>query len=135
MCPEELQKGDIIEVRLSQYDGIHPKGGFSDRRKYFVVLGICNGYAMLGGIVVNSTINSKLSWRITDFQIAISAAEYPFLEHDSYFDCSKLIKPRFATLTNAEMKGKASAAHFAEIINKVRNNPTIPRIELQMFSI
>lgn len=135
MSPEELKTGDVISIELSLYDGVHPKNGFQSRRKYFVVLGICNGYALLGGIVINSNINTNLSKRVQDNHIRVLASEYPFLKHDSFFDCSTLIKPRFSRLESAEMLGKVTESHLSLILTRIKRNPAIPRMELQMFGI
>lgn len=105
MIAETLKRGDVICANLSRYDGIYPKDGYLTRRKYFIVLGVCKGFALLGGIVFNTNVNQGLTAAIQACHIPVSCSKYAFLDHDSYFDCSRLVKPRFSTISSSQLLG------------------------------
>lgn len=132
---EELRQGHVISVSLGTYDGIHPKDGYMQRRKYFVVLGVCKGYALLGGIVFNSAVNPQLPEALRACHIPVSCSKYTFLDHDSYFDCSKLIKPRFATIASAQLIGQIDAPDCRLIIETLHSSPRVRAAELQIFNL
>lgn len=106
-----------------------------ERRKYFIVLGICKGYALLGGIVFNTSVNRRLSEALQSCHIPVSCHKYDFLDHDSYFDCSKLIKPRFNSMSTASLIGKIDESDFEIIVDALRKSPRVRRIELDMFGL
>lgn len=135
MNAQDLNRGDVVSVCLGIYDGIHPKDGFVNRRKYFVVLGICKGYALLGGIVFNTSVNRHLTKELQSCHIPVSCRKYPFLEHDSFFDCSKLIKPRFSTMETAQLIGAIDDSDFTNIVATLRTCSRVRKIELEMFGL
>lgn len=135
MVAEDLCKGDVVRASLGRYDGIHPKDGYMERRKYFVVLGICRGYMLLGGIVFNTSVNRKLTPAVQSCHIPVSRDKYSFLDHDSFFDCSTLVKPRFSSITSAQKIGHIDDSDCAIIIAALRKSPRVRRVELEMFGI
>lgn len=132
---ENVRIGDVISISLGIYDGIHPKDGYPERRKFFIVLGICNGYMLLGGVVINSVINMRLPKVIRLYHIPIESEKYPFLKYDSYVDCSTLIKPRFSRLKSAFLLGRRDDADMSEILSRIRTSPGIAPIDLDLFGL
>lgn len=135
MIAANLSCGDVVYVRLDRNDGIIPKDGDTYRSKYLVVLGINNGYALLGGVVINSNINPHLSQEIKDYHYRISQHEHPFLAYDSFVNCSQLIKTPISKLTHAQIVGRIVENELKVILGAVRECPRIRRAELRMFDI
>lgn len=130
-----LSCGDVVYVRLDRNDGITPKEGYADRNKYLVVLGINDGYALLGGVVINSGINPRLPQEIKDYHYRICRNEHPFLAYDSFVNCSQLIKAPVTKLADAQIVGRIVDNELKVILGAVRECPRIRKIELRLFGI
>ena len=69
---EEMNVGDVYEVRLGQDNGITPQGDYETRRKFFIVLGFDDEGNVYGGVVVNSRLNSRLPLQVRDYHLPIA---------------------------------------------------------------
>ena len=63
------------------------------KKKYFFVLGESEGQISLASFYVNSDINLNIHNNpvLVKFNIELLPADYPFLHHKSYLDCTKMI--------------------------------------------
>jgi hypothetical protein len=59
----DFSVGTILYMSLDVNDGIIPKDGFFDRKKYFVVIGFTPEGNAIGALLVNSNINPHVSIR------------------------------------------------------------------------
>lgn len=88
---DNIKIGDVHMLVLDKSNGITPKDGKETRNKFFIVLGFDKDGNVIGGLVINSHINYKLPSSVTDYQLPISVKQCPFLEHNSFVNCSRLI--------------------------------------------
>ncbi len=127
--------GDVWRILLYPENGITPKAGDSSRNKYLVILGIDDDGNVYGGVVINSRINDRIPIAIQDLQMPIRKSVYPFLDHDSFVDCSKLMVVRAETFAKWEFKGVISQDDVALISGTLRESPLVAAAELARFSI
>ena len=74
-----ISVGSIFKMELTRAEGVLPKNqGEVSRLKYFVVVGIDDERVAVASLVINSEINSRLFWRIADYQYMIASSEYDF---------------------------------------------------------
>lgn len=91
LTQDNIKIGNVYLLNLNENNGITPKDGDSTRNKFFIVLGFDNDGNVIGGLVINSKINNKLPSTITDYQLPITVEQCPFLNHNSFINCSKII--------------------------------------------
>ena len=86
-----LSVGDIHYLPLSKEEQITAKDGKDFRNKYLIILGFDASGNAIGGVVVNSKVNPNLPSTITDYLMPVTQAQFPFLSHNSFINCSHLI--------------------------------------------
>lgn len=133
---DSLKVGNVYLLNLDEINGITPKDGNATRNKFFIVLGFDNKGNVIGGLVINSNINHKLPSTITDYQLPITVGQCPFLKHNSFVNCSKIIVSNKTKFTKESYRGEISDPELMGlIINTVKESPTISRQQLNTFGI
>ena len=82
--------GDVHILPLGKEEGITPKGGELTRKKFFIILGFDEAGDIIGGIVINSNVNTNLPSSVTDYLMPVTVQQMPFLKHSSFINCSRL---------------------------------------------
>jgi hypothetical protein len=91
----DFSVGTILYMSLDVSDGITPKDGFFDRKKYFVVIGITPEGNAVGALLINSNINPHVIYteELICCQYPVKQSDYPaILEYNSYIDCSEIFE-------------------------------------------
>lgn len=136
LTQNSINIGDVHLLNLDQNNGITPKSGDTTRNKFFIVLGFDNEGNVIGGLVINSKINYKLPPSVTDYQLPVSVEQFPFLEHNSFINCSKIIVAKRSKFNKTTYRGEISDTEMMElIINTVRESPTVNKMQLKEFGI
>ena len=136
LTQNSINIGDVHLLNLDQNNGITPKSGDTTRNKFFIVLGFDNDGNVIGGLVINSKINYKLPPSVTDYQLPVSVEQFPFLEHNSFINCSKIIVAKRSKFNKTTYRGEISDTDMMElIINTVKESPTVNKMQLKEFGI
>lgn len=136
LTQNSINIGDVHLLNLDQNNGITPKSGDTTRNKFFIVLGFDNDGNVIGGLVINSKINYKLPPSVTDYQSPVSVEQFPFLEHNSFINCSKIIVAKRSKFNKTTYRGEISDTEMMElIINTVKESPTVNKMQLKEFGI
>lgn len=94
----QLNIGDVHYVEMDESNGITPRDGYNTRRKYFIILGFDNRGNAIGGVVINSKINTRMGYLFTDYLMPISVSQCSCLRHNSFVNCTKLKTVRIDAL-------------------------------------
>lgn len=131
-----IEVGQIYLIKADESNDITPKGGMDYRPKYFVVMGIDEEGNIYGGVVFDSEINrNHVSPMMMEFFMPIAACEYPFLTHDSFFDCSKL-KPAVAKkLLEGQYMGVLKPVHMTEAKRLICMSPRESFVHLRKYGL
>ena len=136
LTQNSINIGDVHLLNLDQNNGITPKSGDTTRNKFFIVLGFDNEGNVIGGLVINSKINYKLPPSVTDYQLPVSVEQFPFLEHNSFINCSKIIVAKRIKFNKTTYRGEISDTEMMElIINTIKESPTVNKMQLKEFGI
>lgn len=136
LTQNSINIGDVHLLNLDQNNGITPKSGDTTRNKFFIVLGFDNDGNVIGGLVINSKINYKLPPSVTDYQLPVSVEQFPFLEHNSFINCSKIIVAKRSKFNKTTYRGEITDTEMMElIINTVKESPTVNKMQLKEFGI
>lgn len=136
LTQNSINIGDVHLLNLDQNNGITPKSGDTTRNKFFIVLGFDNEGNVIGGLVINSKINYKLPPSVTDYQLPVSVEQFPFLKHNSFINCSKIIVAKRSKFNKTTYRGEISDTEMMElIINTVKESPTVNKMQLKEFGI
>ena len=136
LTQNSINIGDVHLLNLDQNNGITPKSGDTTRNKCFIVLGCDNEGNVIGGLVINSKINYKLPPSVTDYQLPVSVEQFPFLEHNSFINCSKIIVAKRSKFNKTTYRGEISDTEMMElIINTIKESPTVNKMQLKEFGI
>ena len=106
LTQDNIKIGNVYLLNLNESNGITPKDGDPTRNKFFIVLGFDNDGNVIGGLVINSKINNKLPSTITDYQLPITVEQCPFLNHNSFINCSKIIIANRTKITMQSYRGE-----------------------------
>lgn len=86
--------------------------------------------------MINSKINYKLPPSVTDYQLPVSVEQFPFLEHNSFINCSKIIVAKRSKFNKTTYRGEISDTEMMElIINTIKESPTVNKMQLKEFGI
>lgn len=132
---QAVQVGNVYKIAMTSEEGITPKYGYTTRDKYFVVLGFDDRGNVYGGVVVNSKINPNLPSTVTDYYMPLSKKDYPFLQYDSFVNCSQLKMAHVNKLAAATMVGGISTEDLDIIKGTVVESPNETRIRLKQFGL
>lgn len=136
LTQDNIKIGNVYLLNLNENNGITPKDGDSTRNKFFIVLGFDNDGNVIGGLVINSNINNKLPSTITDYQLPITVEQCPFLNHNSFINCSKIIIANRTKITTQSYRGEISDPELMKLIfDTVKESPTINQKQLETFGI
>lgn len=136
LLQSSINIGDVHLLNLDQTNGITPKNGDVARNKYFIVLGFDNEGNVIGGLVINSKINYNLPSTVTDYQLPITVKQCPFLQHNSFVNCSKIIIAKRTKFNKDTYRGEISDAELMKLItDTVKESPTVSRKQLKDFGI
>lgn len=136
LVQDHLKIGDIHIISLDERNGITPKNGKNVRDKFFIVLGFDAQGNVIGGLVINSKINYNLPPNVTDYQLPITVAQCPFLKHDSFVNCSRLITASRTKFSVETYRGEiADNALRTLILATVKESPTVNKRMLEIFGI
>lgn len=136
LTQDNIKIGNVYLLNLNENNGITPKDGDSTRNKFFIVLGFDNDGNVIGGLVINSNINNKLPSTITDYQLPITVEQCPFLNHNSFINCSKIIIANRRKITTQSYRGEISDPELMKLIfDTVKESPTINQKQLETFGI
>lgn len=136
LTQDSINIGDVHLLNLDQNNGITPKNGDATRNKFFIVLGFDNEGNVIGGLVINSKINYNLPPSVTDYQLPVTVEQFPFLEHNSFINCSKIIVAKKNKFNKITYRGEISDTEMMElIINTVKESPTVNKMQLKEFGI
>lgn len=128
--------GNVYLLPLDQDNGITPKNGDATRHKFFIVLGMDEDGNLIGGLVINSHINHNLPATVTDYHLPIKVEQCPFLKHDSFVNCSKIIIAKRTKFTKETYCGEISDTEMMElIIDTVKESPTVNKKQLERFGL
>ena len=132
---EEMNVGDVYEVRLGRANGITPQGDYETRRKFFIVLGFDDEGNVYGGVVVNSRLNSRLPLQIRDYHLPIACSKYTFLRYDSFVNCPVLMVTTPQTLLQGYKIGVIQQEDIELIIGAIRESPNETKARLRQFGL
>lgn len=136
LLQSSINVGDVHLLNLDPTNGITPKNGDATRNKFFIVLGFDNEGNVIGGLVINSKINYNLPPTVTDYQLPITIQQCPFLQHNSFVNCSKIIVAKREKFTKDTYRGEISDSELLRhIIDTVKESPTVNRKQLKDFGI
>lgn len=133
---EVIGVGDVHIIPLTLVEGITPKDGEEARNKFVVVLGFDAQGNAIGGVVINSKINYHLPQIITDNMMPITVKQCPFLSHDSFVNCSKLVVFPKDKISSKTYRGKIEDQKLMEhIVGTVVESPTESKQRLKEFGL
>ena len=91
---------------------------------------------MIGGLVINSKINYNLPSTVTDYQLPITVKQCPFLQHNSFVNCSKIIVAKRTKFNRGTYRGEIADDELMKlIIDTVKESPTVNKKQLKDFGI
>lgn len=136
LTQNNINVGDIHLLKLDKSNGITTKNGDKTRDKFFIVLGFDEEGNVIGGLVINSSINYNLPTVITDYQLPVTVEQFPFLKYNSFINCSKIIIAKRSKFTKDTYRGAISDDEMLElIIDTVKESPTVNKKQLEEFGI
>ena len=131
-----LSVGDVHLLPLGADEQITAKDGKDRRDKFYVVLGFDKDGNTIGGVVINSRLNANLPTVITDYHYPVSAAQLPFLKHDSFVNCSKLVMVRKGKINSGTFRWHIEDNELLGTIAKTLGEcPLVSRQQLKEFSL
>lgn len=135
LARNNISVGDVHFVTLDETNGITPKEG-TTRNKFFIVLGFDSEGNVIGGLVINSNVNYNLPHTVTDYQLPVTVEQCPFLQHNSFVNCSRLIIANREKFSRNTYRGTVDDEGLMNIIiGTVKESPTINKKLLHKFNI
>lgn len=128
---EKLTPGRIIEIRLSEEDGLILKGGYETRRKFVVIISNDNDRYLYATFLINSDAN-ELTDELSNLQYPLRQKDYPsLLKYKSTLDCSQLFPiDRNRLKAEGKDRGLLTDLDFNDALKLIKNSETIePKIK------
>lgn len=113
---------------------------FINHGKFFVVIGE-NADEIVGSFFINSNIRNFLMTKpkLLALQVGLGYEEYPFLTHNSFLDCSQIIRISKRDLSSdlasgiASYRGKLRTEDMNTVLDLVRNSEVFSPAEKVFF--
>lgn len=123
---EKLVPGRIIEIRLSEEDGLILKDKFDSRRKFVVIISNDNDRFLYATFLINSDAN-EFTPELSDLQYPLRQEDYPhLLKYKSTLDCSQPFPiDRTRLKSDGKDKGLLTESDFAVALELIKNSETI----------
>lgn len=135
VAKDTIKIGYVYRIKMDESNGIKPKSGDSFRNKYFVVLGFDKEGNVYGGVITNSEINQKVPQSVKDWQMPIKREKYPFLDHNSFVDCSKLKTASIKKFGFWQFKGIIEDNDVEIIIHAIQESPNENKAHLALYGL
>lgn len=132
--------GDIIYVSLDKEDGLILNSGFTDRKKYIVIVGFTPEGIAIGALLINSKI-TEFKYQNKDFlecQYPLLCNNYPnILEYNSWLDCSDIFEIPKVKITSkcGLVKGCLNEEDTTNVMTVLRNTDVIDNATKRRFGI
>lgn len=98
-----IEPGSVYRIKLTPEEGIIPKNtGDVDRNKYVIVLGKSDEETLFGLVIINSSINEKMSDAMRSYQYPISKEKYDFLDKNSFIHCGEIFEIKMSAFTQRQ---------------------------------
>jgi len=134
-----FNRGKILTMPFDESDGIVLKDGYSERVKYFVVLGISMNDSVIGAFFINSIVNKNVisTHELLSSQFPLKQEDYSqLLDHDSTLDCSDLIEvSKIKILSRGAEIGKLTNEDLDMVIDHVEKSELISPKQKKRFGI
>ena len=133
-----IEVGSVFRMTMYPKDKVTPKNeGDVSRDKYFVVIGKTEDSVVIGSLLINTNINSRLFNVIGPYQHCISPASYSFLNgKERYISCYEIKKfPTARVIEKAEYVGLISQEDIEASIELAKKSPINDKRTLKMFNI
>ena len=93
MTFSENSPGNGYNIKVGTVLRLHVKDTTPPKYKRFIIVGFSQDKLSLATVYINSEINTNINWSQEQqtLQLLFSSEGRPYLERDSYIDCSKLM--------------------------------------------
>lgn len=127
--------GDVFRIKMNNTNGINPKKGDNFRNKFFIVLGSDDEGMIYGGVIINSNINPNIPPSVKYLHMPIKCSKYPFLEHNSFVDCSQLKTAEARKFNSWKFLGSLVEDDVQLIIGTIQESPMETVAHLAIFGL
>ena len=135
MLKDTISIGDVYLLKMDESNDVTPKSGDDYRYKFYIVLGFDSLGNVYGGVIVNSSVNQRLSQSIKDFHIPISCSKYSFLKKDSFVNCANLKPYPLSNFIHSYKLGIIQQDDLDMIIKTVVASPNEKKVNLKRFGL
>ena len=133
-----IEVGSVFRMTMYPGDKVTPKNeGDTSRDKYFVVIGKTEDSVVVGSLLINTNINSRMFNLIAPYQHCISPEAYAFLKgKERYVSCYEIKKfPTERVIEKAEYIGILSPEDVNVSIELAKKSPVNDKRTLKMFNL
>ena len=136
---EKLSVGALIQLSLTEDDGLVLKNGRPSRSKKIIIIGedkVAKVY--YGAVLINSKMNfrSQYSSEFLSAQYRLTPEDYPnFLSHDSFADCAQLFSISQDKLLGGKYFGVLSDQDLTGVFDILETTETLSTKEKKRFGI
>lgn len=131
----QIERGAVVYIPLSEEEGLVLKGKYKERDKWIVIIGVSDDDYIVGSLLVNTSPNN-FTKELGDIQFPLLKRHYPFLDYQSWLDCSELFKiPRTKVLKNGGYCGKINMDDWTLIWETLKDTEFISEEEKEEFGI
>ncbi len=135
LAKRTVKIGDVYRIKMTEANGIKPKGGADSRNKYFVVLGFDSKGIAYGGVIINSMINRNLPDYLKMYHMPLSKAKYGFLDHNSFVDCVSLKSAFPERFSQWQYLGKIDEYDVELIVGTIKESPRENAAHLALYGL
>lgn len=133
---EHLVKGNVIYIPLSAEEGLIVTGGYKERNKYIIIIGMTDDGFVIGSLLINTDPNDATP-ELGACQFPLKLRDYPsILDYDSWLDCSQLFRiGKKKVLSRGEFCGSIIESDWNLIWPFLRETDAISNKEKREFGI
>lgn len=133
---EHLVKGNVIYIPLSAEEGLIVTGGYKERNKYIIIIGMTDDGFVIGSLLINTDPNDATP-ELGACQFPLKLMDYPsILDYDSWLDCSQLFRiGKKKVLSRGEFCGSIIESDWNLIWPFLRETDAISNKEKREFGI
>lgn len=108
-----------------------------DHEKFLIVAGVADDRILVCSVMINSEINLYIQSRprMLSCQVPLKAADYDFLSHDSYANCSQTIRAKFEVFMEDERRycGILNEADLTQVQQRIIASGALTLDEIEKY--
>lgn len=124
MKEDNIVKGSVVYLSLSEYEGLTLKDGYSARNKFVTIVGVLPDGTVIGSLLINTKANVG-NEKVDQCQYPLRKEKYVWLDYSSWLDCTRIVPIARGKVLSGKYCGALDAEDLELVIQCIKDTDLI----------